>query len=65
MQNMLRKQFPGMRYRPEVELDAHTRRDVAGSSISGSESSDQLTRLRGALHYHPNMDETLPDSQQV
>jgi hypothetical protein len=33
-QNMLRKRCPGTRCRPEVELDAHTRRGVAGSSMN-------------------------------
>jgi hypothetical protein len=43
-QNMLRKRYPGTWCRPEVELGAHTRRDVGVSSMSGSESSDQPTK---------------------
>lgn len=41
--SMLRKRCPGKRCRPEAELGAHTRRDVRGSSMSSSESSDQPT----------------------
>jgi len=43
-QSMLRKRCPGTRCRREVELDAHTHKDVGGSGMSGSERSDQLIR---------------------
>ena len=43
-QNTLRKRCPGTRCRPEVELGAHTHRDVGGSGMGDSESSDQPIR---------------------